>query len=150
MLVLVKLTLLKVTPLHWWPRSGVNFTKSNTPPWVTSFWCCYCYLWTNFTPFSNVSIVDFKQVNVSWVYTFSRRFNSNIYLVGIYLLNVNKRNTTTVWEIFKFNNKDTTATPMTSLLRSTLLVSSFLTLDRFHKLFMVIEHRNCYRAHEIV
>ena len=26
----------------------------------------YCYLCTYFTSFSNVSIVDFEQVNVSW------------------------------------------------------------------------------------
>ena len=34
---------------------------------TTSFWCFYCQLWTYFTPFSSVSVVDFKQVNVSWV-----------------------------------------------------------------------------------
>ena len=34
---------------------------------LMSFWCFYCYLWTYFTPFSSVSIVNFKQVNVSWV-----------------------------------------------------------------------------------
>ena len=28
--------------------------------------CLYCQLWRYFTPFSSVSIVDFKQVNVSW------------------------------------------------------------------------------------
>ena len=34
---------------------------------LMSFCCFYCYLWTYFTPFSSVSIVNFKQVNVSWV-----------------------------------------------------------------------------------
>ena len=34
---------------------------------MTSFWCFYCYLWTYFTPFSSASIVNFEQVNVSWV-----------------------------------------------------------------------------------
>ena len=33
---------------------------------LTSFCCFYHWLWTYFTPFSSVSIVDFKQVNVSW------------------------------------------------------------------------------------
>ena len=28
-----------------------------------SFWCCYCWLWTYFTPVSSVSIVDFEQLN---------------------------------------------------------------------------------------
>ena len=29
--------------------------------------CYYCYLCTYFTPFSGVFIVNFKQVDVSWV-----------------------------------------------------------------------------------
>ena len=29
-------------------------------------WCLYCWLWTNFTPCSAVSIVNFEQVNNSW------------------------------------------------------------------------------------
>ena len=33
----------------------------------TSFWWFYCKLWTNFTLFSSVPIVDFEQVNVSLV-----------------------------------------------------------------------------------
>ena len=32
---------------------------------VTSFWCFYCQIWKYFTLFSSVSIVDFKQLNVS-------------------------------------------------------------------------------------
>ena len=32
---------------------------------VTSFWGFYCWLWTYFTPFSSVFIVDFELVNVS-------------------------------------------------------------------------------------
>ena len=28
---------------------------------MTSFWCFYCKVWTCFTPFSSVSIVDFEQ-----------------------------------------------------------------------------------------
>ena len=37
---------------------------------MTSFWCSYYKLKTYFTLYSSVSIVDFKQVNVSWVVTF--------------------------------------------------------------------------------
>ena len=33
---------------------------------MKSFWCFYCKLWTYLALFSSVSIVDFKQVNVSW------------------------------------------------------------------------------------
>ena len=34
---------------------------------MTSFWCFYCELLKSFTPFSIVSIVDFEQINSSWV-----------------------------------------------------------------------------------
>ena len=34
---------------------------------LTSFWFLYCYIWTDFTNCSRVSIVDFEQVNVGWV-----------------------------------------------------------------------------------
>ena len=30
---------------------------------MTSFWCLYCQLWTDFTHCSGVSVVDFKQEN---------------------------------------------------------------------------------------
>ena len=33
---------------------------------LMSFCCFYHYLGTYSTPFSSVSIVDFKQVNISW------------------------------------------------------------------------------------
>ena len=33
----------------------------------TSFWCLYCWLWTNVTYCSDVSVDDIKQVNASWV-----------------------------------------------------------------------------------
>ena len=33
---------------------------------VTSLWYFYCSLWTYFTPFSSVFIIDFEQVNVRW------------------------------------------------------------------------------------
>ena len=41
---------------------------------IKSFWCFSCYIWTYFTPFSNVSIVDFEQVNFKWV-TFIKHIN---------------------------------------------------------------------------
>ena len=34
---------------------------------MTSFWCFYCSLLTYFISFPSVSIIDFEQVNVSWV-----------------------------------------------------------------------------------
>ena len=34
---------------------------------LTSFWCLYCYLRTDSTYCSGVSIIDFEQVNVGWV-----------------------------------------------------------------------------------
>ena len=33
---------------------------------ITSFWHVYCWLKTNFEPFSSVSIVDFEHVLVYW------------------------------------------------------------------------------------
>ena len=33
---------------------------------MASFWCIYCQLWTYFTPFSCVSIVNFEHVIVGW------------------------------------------------------------------------------------
>ena len=33
----------------------------------TSFWCLYCWLWTNVTYCSDVSVDYIKQVNASWV-----------------------------------------------------------------------------------
>ena len=41
----------------------IKTTKTTS---TTSFWGFYCYLWTYFTPFSSVYIVDFAQKNVSW------------------------------------------------------------------------------------
>ena len=34
---------------------------------MTPFWCFYWQLGTYFTPFSGVSVVDFEQVNFSWL-----------------------------------------------------------------------------------
>ena len=38
---------------------------------MVSFWYLYCHLWTYFTPFSSVSIVNFEQVNAGWAVTHS-------------------------------------------------------------------------------
>ena len=60
------------------------FKVNNKKIWtisLTFFWYLNCYLWTHFTLFLSVSIVDFEQVNVgrvigSWV--FSWRMPSQI------------------------------------------------------------------------
>ena len=36
---------------------------------MTSFWCIYCELCSDFKPFSSVSIINFEQVNVCWAVT---------------------------------------------------------------------------------
>ena len=43
----------------------VNNKDARTAP-LTSFWCLYCHLLTNFTPCSSVSIVNFKHVITVW------------------------------------------------------------------------------------
>ena len=53
------------------PRQTFTYSKStietlNSKDIRTNFYCIYCYLWTNFIPFSNVSAVEFEQVNVCW------------------------------------------------------------------------------------
>ena len=40
---------------------------------MMSFWCFYWKLWTYFTPFSSVSIVEFEQVNVNWEVSYNDR-----------------------------------------------------------------------------
>ena len=42
---------------------------------VTSFWCLCCYLQTNLTPCSSVSVVNFEHVNASWVEIFLSQFS---------------------------------------------------------------------------
>ena len=44
-----------------------NINKNTRTTSLMSFWCFYYWLGTYFTPFSSVSIIDFEQVNVSWV-----------------------------------------------------------------------------------
>lgn len=45
-------------------RSCLN--KDTRTVLFTSCWCCYCELWTFFTPFFGVSFADFEHVSVSW------------------------------------------------------------------------------------
>ena len=40
----------------------VNIKDDRTS--FTSFSCIHCYLWTYFTPFNSIIIVDFQQVNI--------------------------------------------------------------------------------------
>ena len=56
-------TLLKKRLKHrFFPVNSTKFLKHHLP----SFWCLYCLLWTNFTPCSSVSIVNFKHVIAGW------------------------------------------------------------------------------------
>ena len=45
-----------------------------------SFWCLYFLLWTYFTPFSCVSVVDFEQVKVCWEINLSEVNNKTMFL----------------------------------------------------------------------
>ena len=47
-----------------------KINNKNTRMTSTSFWCLYCYRWTNFISFYGVSIVDSEQVNLSWVWIY--------------------------------------------------------------------------------
>ena len=43
-----------------------NKDTTTTSPSMTSVWCLYCYIWTDSTHWSGVSIADFKQVSTDW------------------------------------------------------------------------------------
>ena len=45
----------------------VKVNNKNTRTTSTLFWCFYRYLWTHLAPFSSASIVNFEQVNISWL-----------------------------------------------------------------------------------
>ena len=47
-------------------EKGVTYVEKDFIDVIQVF---YCWLLTYFTPFSSVSVVDFKQVNFSWVAT---------------------------------------------------------------------------------
>ena len=63
-----------------WNPFKVNNKNTRTTA-VTSFWCCYCQLWTDFTHCSGVSIVDFEQINAGWVVV-KRLLMSQVVIVG--------------------------------------------------------------------
>ena len=46
-----------------------------------SFWCLYCYLWTNFTYCSGISIVGFEQADAGWIHVLTKSVFSTISLV---------------------------------------------------------------------
>ena len=40
--------------------------SNDTGTMALMLFCCLCWHWTYFTPFSSVSLVDFEQVNIGW------------------------------------------------------------------------------------
>ena len=53
------------------PKVTIKNTRAKS---MTSFWCFYCYLLTYITLFLVcVCIVDFEEVNVSWVKTIQKK-----------------------------------------------------------------------------
>ena len=54
----VGIYLLKINNRNTRTRCEICSKLTITP--LVSFWCLYCYLWTNFTPCSSVSIVNFE------------------------------------------------------------------------------------------
>ena len=60
------INLFKVNNRSTRKRCGIYSELTITTSMMSS-WCFYCELWTHFTSFSNVSSVDFEQVNNSWV-----------------------------------------------------------------------------------
>ena len=64
------LTIKTLKRRHWNQNNAWNLFKVNNKDTrmtsLTSYWCLYCYLWTNFTQCSGVSTVDFEQVNANW------------------------------------------------------------------------------------
>ena len=50
---------------------------------VTSCWCFFCLLWTHFTTFRSVSIVDLERLNVSWDLHFYLLTNLRLVVVHI-------------------------------------------------------------------
>ena len=57
-----------------------KFNNKNTRTLsLTSFWCFIVNFWSYFTPFSCIFIVDFEQVNVSWVFLFWERVVNYLY-----------------------------------------------------------------------
>ena len=64
---------------HWrneWNMFKVNKKGTKTTS-MTSFWCLYCWLWTNFANCFGVSITDFEQLNADWAQNFTNLLNLN-------------------------------------------------------------------------
>ena len=49
-----------------YPAGNYMFKVNNNKP-LALFWCFYCELVTYFTLYSSLSIVNFEQVDASWV-----------------------------------------------------------------------------------
>ena len=66
----VGICLLKINKRNtkMWNMFKVNDKDTRTTP-MPSFWCLYRSLWIYFTPCSSVSIFNFEQVIVDWVYS---------------------------------------------------------------------------------
>ena len=48
-----------------WNLFKIKNTDTRTMS-MTSFWCLYCQLWTDFTHCSDIFIFNFEQVNIDW------------------------------------------------------------------------------------
>ena len=66
--------------------------ESETITLSTSFWCLYCQFWPYFTPFSSVSIADFKHVDVCW---------EKWWWLLLHYLSIKKRFSEYFWDIAK-------------------------------------------------
>ena len=85
---------------------------------LTSVWCCYFWLWTDFTHCSGVSIVDFEQVHADWVSNFPFKIKTetvyhgyilqkiHYHLIGFFLISLQIHRSCSMsrmlfWEIFE-------------------------------------------------
>ena len=59
-----------------WNKFKVNNKNTKTTS-LTSFWYFYCQLWTYFTAFFSISLVEFEHVNVSLVVSTAKDSNKN-------------------------------------------------------------------------
>ena len=80
--VSIRLPLIESTSLKNYQQQQKNSNDVNV------FWCLYCQLWTHFTPFSNVSIVDFEQAHVCWI-ILENNLKPKMNILSIKLLQIN-------------------------------------------------------------
>ena len=52
---------------------------------LTLFWCFHCWLWASFTPCSDVSIAEFKQLNAGFLEPEQRKSKSNCMYIFIFI-----------------------------------------------------------------